>query len=88
MSDYTNIQRVIIRKPTSIRELSKAKELLERAKRELDATAVASKSMIIPESVTNYKMRQIDMFISEAVRLNGFDSVDDMRYFVEHFINL
>ena len=85
MDDYSNIQRVVIRRPVSIRELAKAMELISRAKLEIDAMATASKYGIVPESIFQYKIKQVDMFISEAVRLSGFANSDDMKYFAENF---
>lgn len=88
MASYDHIVRVIIRKPTNIRDWCEALDKLNDAKRRLDTLQMAAKQGIIPQMVFGYQMTEIDNLIYQATRLAGFANPDDMKYFIENFQNL
>ena len=88
MADYTNIQRVVIHKLISFQEWSEALEKLTEAKYRLDILRTATMQNIIPQMIYDHQMTKINDLIDQAVKLAGFYSIDDMKYFIEHFQNL
>lgn len=88
MANYDHIVRVIIRKPTSLRDWCEALKKLNEAKYRLDMLQMAAKQGIIPQMVFGYQMTEIDNLIHQATRLAGFDDLSDMKYFIENFQNL
>ena len=88
MADYSNIKRVVIRKPVGLRDAIEAFKILQELNQQIDAIRIMAERQVIPKIVTDHMMMQIDLKIEEAVRLAGFVNSDDMRYFATHFMNL
>lgn len=88
MADYSNIQRVVIRKPVGLRDTIEAFKILQELNQQIDIIRIMAERQVIPKIVTDHMMMQIDLKIEEAVRLAGFVNSDDMRYFATHFMNL
>ena len=88
MADYSNIKRVVIRKPVGLRDAIEAFKILQELNQQIDVIRIMAKRQVIPKIVTDHMMMQIDLKIEEAVRLAGFVNSDDMRYFATHFMNL
>lgn len=88
MADYSNIQRVIIRKPVDLQDAIKAFEILRELNQQIDVVQIMAEKQIIPKIIIDHMMMQIDLRIEEAVRLAGFANADDMKYFTTHFMNL
>lgn len=88
MADYSNIQRVVIRKPVNLQDAIKAFEILRELNQQIDVIQIMAERQVIPKIVTDHMMMQIDLKIEEAVRLAGFANTDDMKYFTTHFMNL
>lgn len=88
MADYSNIQRVVIRKPVGLGEAIKAFKILQELEQRLDALNAMADQQVIPKMVVDHMMMQIDSKIEEAVRLSGFASADDMKYWIENFKDL
>ena len=88
MADYSNIKKIIIRKPTGLRDWCEALEKLNDAKYRLDILQMAATQGLIPQPILSYQMREVDQLIHEAVRLSGFANPDDMKYFIENFQKL
>lgn len=88
MADYSNIQRVIIRKPVGLRDAIKAFKILQELNKQLDVIRFMAERQTVPKFVIDHMMMQIDLKIDEAVRLAGFANANDMKYFATHFMNL
>lgn len=88
MADYSNIKRVVIRKPVGLRDAIEAFKILQELNQQIDVIRIMAERHVIPKIVTDHMMMQIDLKIEEAVRLAGFVNSDDMRYFATHFMNL
>ena len=88
MADYSNIKRVVIRKPVGLRDAIEAFKILQEHNQQIDVIRIMAERQVIPKIVTDHMMMQIDLKIEEAVRLAVFVNSDDMRYFTTHFMNL
>lgn len=88
MADYSNIKRVVIRKPVGLRDAIEAFKILQELNQQIDVIRIMAERQVIPKIVTDHMMMQIDLKNEEAVRLAGFVNSDDMRYFATHFMNL
>lgn len=88
MADYSNIKRVVIRKPVGLRDAIEAFKILQELNQQINVIQIMAERQVIPKIVTDHMMMQIDLKIEEAVRLAGFVNSDDMRYFTTHFMNL
>lgn len=88
MADYSNIKRVVIRKPVGLRDAIEAFKILQELNQQIDVIRIMAERQVIPKIVTDHMMMQIDLKIEEAVRLAGFVNSDDIRYFATHFMNL
>lgn len=88
MADYSNIQRVVIRKPVGLRDAVEAFKILQELNQQIDVVRIMAEKQIIPKIIIDHMMTQIDLKIEEAVRLAGFANADDMKYFTTHFMNL
>lgn len=88
MSDYTNIKRVIIRKPVGLEEALKAYKILTELHQQLNHLKLMADRQILPKIIVDHMMMQIDARIEEAVQLSGFASADDMKYWIENFKDL
>lgn len=88
MADYSNIQRVVIRKPVGLRDAVEAFKILQELNQQIDVVRIMAEKQIIPKIIIDHMMMQIDLKIEEAVRLAGFANADDMKYFITHFMNL
>lgn len=88
MADYSNIKRVVIRRPIGLRDAIEAFNILQELNQQLDVIRIMAERQVAPKIVTDHMMMQIDLKIEEAVRLAGFANSDDMRYFTTHFMNL
>lgn len=88
MADYSNIQRVVIRKPVGLRDAIEAFNILQELNQQLDIIRAMAERQIIPKIIIDHMMMQIDLKIEEATRLAGFANSDDMKYWVENFKDL
>ena len=88
MADYSNIQRVVIRKPVGLRDAVEAFKILHELNQQIDVIRIMAERQVLPRIIIDHMMMQIDLKIDEAVRLAGFANADDMRYFTTHFMNL
>lgn len=88
MADYSNIKRVVIRKPVDLRNAIESFKILQELNQQLDIIRVMAERQVLPKIVIDHMMMQIDLKIEEAVRLAGFANADDMKYFTTHFMNL
>lgn len=88
MADYSNIQRVVIRKPVGLRDAIEAFNILQELNQQLDIIRAMAERQIIPKIIIDHMMTQIDLKIEEAVRISGFASADDMKYWIENFKDL
>ena len=88
MSDYSNIQRVVIRRPVGLEEAIKAFKILQELNQQLDVLRTMANRQVLPKIIIDHMMMQIDSRIEEAVRLSGFANADDMKYWIENFKDL
>lgn len=88
MADYSNIQRVVIRKPIDPQDAIKAFKILQELNQQLDIIRAMAERQVLPKIIIDHMMMQIDLKIEEVVQLSGFANSDDMRYFATHFMNL
>ena len=88
MADYSNIKRIVIRKPVSLEESVKAFKILQELEHRLDIFRTMADRQVLPKIIVDHIMMQIDSRIEEAVRLSGFASADDMKYWIENFKDL
>lgn len=88
MADYSNIKRIVIRKPVDLQDIIKAVEILRELNQQIDVIRIMAERQVIPKIITDHMMMQIDSRIEEAVRLAGFANVDDMKYWTENFKDL
>lgn len=88
MADYSNIQRVVIRKPVGLGEAIKAFKILQELEHRLDIFRTMADRQVIPKIVADHMMMQVDSKIEEVARLSGFASADDMKYWIENFKDL
>lgn len=88
MADYSNIQRVVIRKPVGLRDAIEAFKILQEVNQQLDIIRAMAERQVIPKIIADHMMMQIDLKIEEAVRLSGFANADDMKYWIENFKDL
>lgn len=88
MADYSNIQRVVIRKPIGLRDAIESFKILQELNQQLDIIRAMAERQVLPKIIIDHMMMQIDLKIEEAVRLAGFANADDMKYFTTHFMNL
>lgn len=88
MADYSNIQRVVIRKPVSLRDAIEAYKILTELNRQLDTIRAMADHGVLPKIIVDHMMMNIDAGIERAVQLSGFANADDMKYFIENFKDL
>lgn len=88
MPDYSNIQRVVIRRPVSFEEAVKAFKILQELNQQLDILRAMADRQVLPKIIVDHMMMQIDSRIEEAVRLSGFANANDMKYWIENFQDL
>lgn len=88
MADYSNIQRVVIRRPVSLRDAIEAFKTLQDLQQQLNIVRVMAEQQVLPKLVINHMMMKIDAGIEEAVQLSGFANIDDMKYWIENFKDL
>lgn len=88
MADYSNIQRVIIRKPVGLREAMQAYKILAELNKQIDIVKAMADRGVLPKIVVDQIMMSIDAGIERAVQLSGFANTDDMKYWVENFKDL
>ena len=88
MADYSNIQRVVIRKPIDPQDAIKAFKILQELNQQLDIIRAMAERQVLPKIIIDHMMMQIDLKIEEVAQLSGFANSDDMRYFTTHFMNL
>lgn len=88
MADYSNIQRVVIRKPVGLQDAIEAFKILQELNQQLDIIRVMAERQVLPKIIIDHMMMQIDSKIEEAVRLSGFANADDMKYWIENFKDL
>lgn len=88
MADYSNIQRVVIRKPVGLRDAVEAFKILQELNQQIDVIRIMAERQVLPKIIIDHMMMQVDAKIEEAVRISGFASVDDMKYWIENFKDL
>lgn len=88
MADYSNIQRVVIRKPIGLRDAIETYAILQELNQQIDVIRVMVERQVIPKIIADHMMIQVDLKIEEAVRLAGFANADDMKYWIENFKDL
>ena len=88
MADYTNIKRIIIRKPVSLEETAKAYKILSELNLQIDVIKHMAEKQALPKIIVDRMMMNVDAGIERAVQLSGFASVDDMKYWIENFKDL
>lgn len=88
MADYTNIKRVIIRRPVGLNETLKAYKILMELHQQLNHIQLVAERQILPKIIVDRMMTQIDERIDEAVKLSGFANAEDMKYWIENFKDL
>lgn len=88
MADYSNIQRVVIRKPVNLQDAIKAFNILQELNQQIDVIQIMAERQVLPKIIIDHMMTQIDLKIEEATRLAGFANSDDMKYWVENFKDL
>lgn len=88
MADYTNIKRVIIRRPVGLNETLKAYKILMELHQQLNHIQLVAERQILPKIIVDRMMTQIDERIDEAAKLSGFANAEDMKYWIENFKDL
>nr|DAM61624.1 MAG TPA: hypothetical protein [Caudoviricetes sp.] len=88
MADYSNIQRVVIRKPVSLQDAIEAYKILAELNQQLNTIRAMAEHQVLPKIIIDHMMMQVNIKIEEAVRLSGFANADDMKYWVENFKDL
>ncbi len=88
MADYTNIKRVIIRRPVGLNETLKAYKILMELHQQLNHIQLVAERQILPKIIVDRMMTQIDERIDEVVKLSGFANAEDMKYWIENFKDL
>lgn len=87
-NDYSNIQRVIIRKPVGLREAVEAYEILAELNKQIEIVKTMADREVLPEIIIDHMMINIDAGIERVAQLSGFANEDDMKYWVENFKDL
>lgn len=88
MADYSNIKRVVIRKPVGLRESVEAFKILAGLNKQIDIINTMANRGVLPKIVIDHMMMNIDAGIERAVQLSGFANTDDMKYWIENFKDL
>ena len=88
MADYSNIQRIIIRKPVGLREAMEAYRILAELNKQIGIIKDMADRAILPKVIIDHLMKNVDAGIERAVQLSGFANVDDMKYYIENFKDL
>lgn len=88
MADYSNIQRVVIRKPVSSEDIVRAYGVLAELNLQIDIIKNMADHGVLPKIIVDHMMMNIDAGIERAVQLSGFANADDMKYFIENFKDL
>lgn len=88
MADYSNIQRVVIRKPVGLRDAIEVFKILQELNQQIDVIRIMAERQVLPKIIIDHIMMQIELKIEEAVRLAGFANTDDMKYWIENFKDL
>ena len=88
MADYSNIQRVVIRKPVSSEDIVKAYGVLAELNLQIDIIKNMADHGVLPKIIVDHMMMNIDAGIERAVQLSGFANADDMKYYIENFKDL
>lgn len=88
MADYSNIQRVVIRRPVSLRDAIEAFKTLQDLQQQLTIVQVMAERQVLPKLVIDHMIMKIDVGIEEVVQRSGFANIDDMKYWIENFKDL
>lgn len=88
MADYSNIKRIVIRKPVSLKDFIKAFKILQELNRQIDVIRFMGEKQVIPKIIFDHMMINIDAGIERTAQLSGFASMDDMKYYIENFKDL
>lgn len=88
MADYSNIKRVVIRKPIGLRDAIESFKILQELNQQLDIIRVMAERQVLPKIIVDHMMMNIDAGIERAVQLSGFANADDMKYYIENFKDL
>ena len=88
MADYSNIKRIVIRKSVGLRDAIKAFKILQELNQQLDTIRAMAEHQVLPKIIIDHMMMQVNAKIEEAVRISGFASADDMKYWIENFKDL
>lgn len=84
-NDYSNIQRIIIRKPVGLREAMEAYKILAELNKQIEIVKTMADREVLPEIIIDHMMINIDAGIERVAQLSGFANEDDMKYWVENF---
>lgn len=87
-NDYSNIQRVIIRKPVGLREAMEAYKILAELNKQIEIVKTMADREVLPEIIIDHMMINIDAGIERVAQLSGFANENDMKYWVENFKDL
>lgn len=88
MADYSNIQRVVIRKPVSLQDAIEAYKILAELNQQLSIIRAMAEHQVLPKFIIDHMMMQVNEKIEKVVRLSGFANADDMKYWTENFKDL
>ena len=58
MADYSNIQRVVIRKPVGLRDAIEAFKILQEVNQQLDIIRAMAERQVIPKIIADHMMMQ------------------------------
>lgn len=86
--DYSNIQRIIIRKPIGLREAVEAYKILAELNKQIGIIKAMADRGVLPKIIIDHMMMNIDAGIERAVQLSVFANANDMKYWVENFKDL
>lgn len=76
MADYSNIKRIVIRKPVGLRDAIEAYKILMELNRQLDTIRAMAEHQVLPKIIIDHMMMQVNEKIEEAVRLSGFANAE------------
>lgn len=83
-----NVQRVVIKRPASPEDIAECRKLIYLLKTDLDLTAEQHRRGLLTPEKLSQKEQIWNNTYDRVAHLCGFESVDDMRYFRNHFTNL
>ena len=85
MADYSNIQRIIIKKPVTNEDLFRGLLLLQDVKNDIAILKENDKKGWITPIAFKHISDTIDSKFEKIAQTLGFASADDLKYYQEHF---